>query len=428
MIDPRTLLTPNCFDVGAKTLYARHFLDGIESDWGQKLYSHHLKVWNGLLELSPPKKGLAAYLKEYQKIIEAMRDGSFDFDRSPIPVNKEGKIINGRHRLAAAIACDRSVAVRECPDEEGQELCDFSYLQSLGLEERYADAMAAEYALLKDNVYVAVVFAKHKTDQMLQELATFGRPLYWKSVELFGEGPRNLMRELYLGEHWLGNWEDGFAGASEKADLALRWNRRIGVYLFEGESLEKVTEGKLRLRQKFKRGQHALHINDSQEETDRLCKTLLNQNSLHFLNRSTLRGYANFHILFEQYQHFLQGKQSDGFAIDTSAVLAAYGLRDCRDLDFISREEIAGPSEQVNNHNEELSYHTHNRDDLLYNPENHFWHCGTKFIALHQVQAMKAKRGEAKDMTDCAMIKRLDRSWQQAVTRFLNHFTNRMRK
>lgn len=70
-------------------------------------------------------------------------------------------------------------------------------------------------------------------------------------------------------------------------------------------------------------------------------------------------------------------------------------------------KELGGPSNLINNHNDELKYHVTGRDDIIFNPKNHFWHSGVKFATLHTVQGMKAQRGEEKDQKDIAMILRM---------------------
>ncbi len=423
---PLTLFTPNTFDVCAKTIYGRFFLNDLDSSFGKRIYAHHLQVWNGLREYKPHRIGLTAFTENFQSIVRAIRDGTFDFERSPIPINAAGKLINGRHRLAAALLCNQPVITRECPDSEGKEICDFSHLcdrtyhYSKGLHGDYADAMATEYVALRKNTFIATVFCDHRPDQIIETMRYFGQPVYWKSVNLTGDARFNLMRELYLDEAWLKDWQGRFSGARLKAEAALQPEQSIGVYLFECESLRRVLECKKLLRIQFDAGQHALHINDTHEETKRLAGVLFNRNSIDFLNRSRLRGYPGFQSMLEEYRQFLRGKDSNDFCVDGSAVLAAYGLRECRDLDFISRTDGPGPSSLVNNHNEELHHHVVSRDDLLYNPENFFWHSGVKFVALHQMEAMKARRNEPKDRRDIRLIRRMGSKWRKAVARFLH--------
>lgn len=409
--DPLSLLTPDSLDLGAKVLFARYYLEGINCDFAKELYRKHLLAWNGFQEIDPPKASFEDYLSSFVDIIEAIRNGSFDFKRSPIPIDANRRVRNGRHRLAAAIACGSPVMVKENADAVGQESSDWVFFQYVGLDEKSGDAMASEYARLKKNTYVANVFAEHQPEQILEVLREYGRPVYWKKIELERGAGFNLMREFYLDEVWLSDWKAGFPGAREKARLCLEKTPQLTSYLFECESLERVLECKKKLRGLFGGNQHSLHINDTHEETMRLVRVLFNQNSLHFLGWSNFQKFPGFNKMLREYRAFLADKNVEDFCIDGSAVLAAYGLRECRDLDYLDRNDVPGPSDLINNHNEEMRYHITHKDDLIYNPNNHFWHSGVKFVALHALTGMKSNRGEKKDRKDVSMMLRLRANW-----------------
>jgi len=44
------------------------------------------------------------------------------------------------------------------------------------------------------------------------------------------------------------------------------------------------------------------------------------------------------------------------------------------------------------------------RDEIIYNPANHFYFCGLKFCTLNVVKVMKWNRREMKDMQDLKLI------------------------
>ena len=411
--DPTTLLNPNCFDMGAKLGYGRRILLGSTDNWGEKMYIHHLKVWNGLSELNPLRSGAKAYTDNFRNMLRHVGEGHFDFEQSPIPVNASNKVINGRHRLASAILHQQSVKTVVMPDSSGQEICSYSYLynksdtHSAGLDPDVANSMAVEYARYSRKCYIAVVFAQHDVSQIQAGISKFGRMVYWRLVPLEREGGFNLMRELYLDEFWVQDWTSRFSGALEKAKLSLSNNNGVGVYMFECDSLEKVLACKKELRSSFSLGQHSLHINDTQKDTLRIANILFNRNSIHFLNRAFFIQYPIFNTLFRDYRIFTKDRDKEDYCIDGSAVMSAYGLRDCRDLDFLDREgsRCLGP---INNHNEEMKHHVVSKDDILYNPSNHFWHSGVKFVALHTLNEMKTKRNEQpKDINDVRLIRRI---------------------
>jgi hypothetical protein len=44
------------------------------------------------------------------------------------------------------------------------------------------------------------------------------------------------------------------------------------------------------------------------------------------------------------------------------------------------------------------------KDDILFNPNNHFYWNNIKFATLDVVKSLKAHRGEAKDLVDVKLV------------------------
>ena len=100
--NPNDLLTYKRFDVVIKYLYASN----LSSDYYKNAYKEHLKVWNNFREGSPRKKGFEEFDNAFQHIINNTVD-------EPVPVNREGHIANGAHRLAAALYHQKPINVRD---------------------------------------------------------------------------------------------------------------------------------------------------------------------------------------------------------------------------------------------------------------------------------------------------------------------------
>src|SRR5690606_8063505 len=96
--------------------------------------------------------------------------------------------------------------------------------------------------------------------------------------------------------------------------------------------------------------------------------------------------------------------------IDGSAIMALYGIRDCHDLDILHRNEYNNlfmTDSTISSHNHELKYHHFHMENILFNPQNHFWYKGVKFVSLPVLYATKRKRNEEKDRADCERIKKV---------------------
>ena len=91
-MNPTDLLTHKRFDVVVKYLYAAN----LSSEFYKNAYKEHLKIWNGFHERNPKKNGFEEFDNAFKSIINNTVD-------EPVPVNPDGHIANGAHRLAAAL-------------------------------------------------------------------------------------------------------------------------------------------------------------------------------------------------------------------------------------------------------------------------------------------------------------------------------------
>ena len=109
-------------------------------------------------------------------------------------------------------------------------------------------------------------------------------------------------------------------------------------------------------------------------------------------------------LIFQYYEMLKIRRDRYDFCIDSSAVLSAYGLRDCRDLDFLHVNNIESLSPDIECHNHESHYYRVDKNDIIYNPTLHFYLHGIKFTNLQVVKDMKVFRNEEKDKRDVKLI------------------------
>ena len=412
-IDAIDLLSPLRFDVCAKYLYAKYY--NTKSIFPLELYSHHLKVWNNYSEYNNPnKQDLESFVRVFHEIVDSIGSEGFDIKKSYVPI-LNGKMINGAHRVAASILHNKKVLCKESPITEGQLDCGYYFLKNRhcnvegGLQSKYADAMALEYTKLKKNTFIVTLFPsafghESSVERILKRFSTI---VYDKDLNINNNGPFNYIRMLYDGEPWLSGWHDMFMGAQIKARACFKFNQRTKVYLVETDNAEGLIEAKRLIRQLYNIGKDSVHINDTHEETLRIAKSVFNDNSIHFMNKSSPRYLSNFEKYFSDYSNWLKEKDLDGdhFCIDASAVLSSYGLRDCRDLDFLYLGDfIETGTEEFSCHNHETKFYPVDKDEVIVNPDNHFYYKGLKFASPRVIKSMKQIRCEQKDLLDIQML------------------------
>jgi FkbM family methyltransferase len=414
-MDPIQLLHPKRFDLMAKYLYAQHRHLNIKSDWAKRLYLAHLHVFNGFHEPDGTgKTGPQAFLNAFEGILDSIQRSGYKDSHSLVPVGRDDIIMDGSHRVAACMLYKQPLKAMPCEVEtyayDYQFFKNFRRHVKTGLTGNWLDAMALTYAGLKDNTYIVSVFpsAPGNDDLIRSILEKCGDIVYEKSVSLRNQGPNLLMRQIYSGEEWIGNRQNNFIGARQKARLCFTGTGPVRVFLLQSNRADRVDEAKQKIRSIFNIGKHSVHINDTHEETLRLAKVFFNENSIHFLNHADPKYFIRAETLLDFYRQWLGQRTADRdrYCIDGSFVMAAYGIRDARDLDFLSAnvKDVSTGNELVSCHNDEIHHYTTSRDDILFNPENHFYFDGIKFANLDVIRSMKTKRNEQKDRRDVALI------------------------
>ncbi len=412
-IKPSELISYRRIDLIPKIIYAKSREKNIKSKWPKELYEQHIRVFNGGYELYPVKKNLQEFLKSFHKLLDSLKKGSFD-NSDPVIVSKDNILLDGAHRVSAGFAYNKEIAYKK--QNKTGPIYDFSFFKNKiryvpeGLEEKYLDYIALEYCKLKNNTYIAIIFPSVKggENEIKNILKKRTNIVYEKKIFLKNQGPLNLIKQVYSDQEWLGNWKNNFRGAKRKMMNCFINSEPLKVFLIESKNLENIIKTKEEIRKIFKIGNHSIHINDHQEETIKLAQIFFNNNSIHFINNSNQKYFKNFHNLLAKYENWIKENNfpPENFCIDGSSVLALYGIRDSEDLDFLSKSSINSKIKKIENHNSNNS-HEKEIDDLLFNPENHFYFNGLKFLSLENIKNMKLKRNELKDKMDLKMIEDL---------------------
>lgn len=387
--DPLELVVPRRADLMAKYIYAKFREWNVDCDFGLKTYYEHLRVWNGFCEAYPPKRNFEDFLNSYHSVLDSIKQEGYNTNLPPIPLDSYDNPCNGAHRISACLFYKKKAFCRQGPEK----LCldfSFDFFRKRNLDPIYLDAMALQYCELIPNTYIVTIFpsASGKGRQIESLLSQYGRVVHKKEIFFTPMGGINFVLHAYAGESWLG--EGNFAKAKGKARQCfpehLLKRNPARIYLFEAGSLENVKLCKSRIRWLFNNSNDSVHINDTHEQSILLARALFNENSVHFLNHRKENAFGNFNRLFKQYQNWIKGAQfcNEWFCIDGSAVLAVYGLRDCRDLDYLHFDDSSPPPKNhlIGSHNHELHYHALTKDHILFDPHHYFYYMGMKFCSL----------------------------------------------
>lgn len=411
-INPLNFLNYNRFDIAAKIIYGKTLIKKINVPFAKNLYLQHLKVWNNFNENEPIKKNKEDFLKSYETTLLSIKNNGFNPSYGKIPVYNNSAL-NGAHRIASSILCNEKVDAFEANLSSGQHISNYEYFKNkvnfvkTGLDDQYMDEMALEFCRNKSNLFTITLFPSHNVskDLLYKTIKTDCKIVYEKEIKLSSMGKLNFVNNLYHGETWTGNKLNNYLGIQQKSSLCFKSGNTIKVFLVEEDSLQNLVNLKKRIRDICGVGNHSIHINDTQEETWRIASSVFNKNSINMLNNRKWIETKNFDFYFEKYKNLLQNSKSkEDFCVDSSCVLSAYGLRDCRDLDFLHLNNIGVLADGISCHNEEEKYYHLKKEEIIYDPKNHFYFFGVKFASLEIVKKMKINRAEPKDIKDLQII------------------------
>ncbi len=401
------------FDLAAKTIYIKSRIAGIESLWYLDMYKQHIRVFNGGWEIGGTKRTVQDFVNVFNKLID-----EFDIHKAGIiPVGSNNIIINGAHRTTIALVKKVQLAIARQP--RAGKAYDYNFFMNRykynlptsdpprnnflpHLDRVYSDELACEFCRICPNLRIVTMFpaAVGKGEQMLKIIKKYGSIVYALSIDANLKLLDNLIKELYRGEGWIG----GFTSAKSMNKSKCCWNSKnpkLQIYLLSPSG--SCTALKKELRTLYNIGNHSVHINDTHEETFRIASSVFNANSRHFLNTATFNLNPQNQQLYKHYQATI-GANKNNYCIVSSYVLALYGLRAARDLDYIHHGPPLARYPGVDSHNSYTKQYPLPIDDIIYNPRNHLYVGGIKICSLQVLKAMKEKRAEPKDITDVGFI------------------------
>ena len=137
---------------------------------------------------------------------------------------------------------------------------------------------------------------------------------------------------------------------------------------------------------------------------------LYNANSVHFLNFAEPYKYSSIYKKSLELKDAIvqRGYELKRFIIDSSAVLEVCGLREARDVDFLTDylDVSFDTIDDVDNHESQMKYYGVEIQNLLYNPEHYFCFNGMKYLSVSRLQEMKECRNEPKDIADVELCRK----------------------
>ena len=411
-ISPLELLKIERIDLIAKMLFLEYLEDN-SLTYFLDIYREHLlafgvgKIFEGDYS---GKKGLNKFTEVFLTLYQNISIYGFDANKSVIPINQDKVILDGSHRISVAIKLNIPVPVVEFYNINADY--GYQFFKSRYLDDDKLQFMALRFTELKDSIRVLVLWPRALRDlDNYQSLINYEKILYQSDVSFTYNGFINFIVQIYKDEKWIGKIEENFKGAHLYANRLLENKSSIKIRFYLIDTTEKnLLKIKEKIRSITGLSNLAAHSSDNQQETLSISRLLLNKNSLHHLNFANLTKYKKSFKRLLAFKKLIIDSKIDlnSILIDSSSVLAAYGLREANDLDFISLEgnELIENQNDFDLHNDQynLTNFSYTLSQLIKEPQNHFYFFDVKFMSLQTLKEFKSIRGEKKDIDDVKLI------------------------
>lgn len=387
-------LHPARFDLMAKYLYIKFKEKNINTDFYKELYHQHIKTFNNCWEHPGTKVNIQQFFDAFDRLIQNMKKNGYDKNQ-PIPIGCNGIIINGAHRLVTAFFLKIN-SIFERKNEIGNSAYNYNFFlhrkANPALSRLYCDRMALEYTKINPSIRSIIIYPVatqlNKMNMLIKIIEEYGYLYYSKHCDLNRQGINNLIKEAYRGEKWIGGLFPQGWSPGGKAQRCVA-NAPTIICLVTMNDLSKCIELKERCRSLFGLGKHSLHISDYPTDTFRIASSLLNDNSIHYLNNGSNDITPQTKQLLANYFKEVGEKRED-YCLTSSLILEMYHLRPARDIDYLHKDDKKLSLEKTGVHDGKwLTYYHKHKDEIIYNPTYHFYFNGFKFATLEVIRNFK---------------------------------------
>ena len=416
-INASDLLVWNRFDLAFKLFYLDNKKQNMEL--ARKIYIEDIKAQTvGKFEEkgSKDKSSIEKYIEIFTETYNNIDKIGFDDSKTVIPLSSNGSIINGAHRISSAIHLNKEVS---CVHLDLPIMtCDYKYFFERDVSIDILDIVATQFIKYAQNTYVAFLWPSGVGSKKEAE-SKFSNIVYKKELTLTPNGAFNLLYELYKHMDWIGNAKESYSGIQKKLVECFPNFNSFTVIVFQEESLEKVRDIKEEVRKIYNIGYSSVHITDTKNEAVEISRFLLNDNALHFLNYRNLSKISLVQNELLRFKQFINKNNidTDNIILDSSIILALYGLRKNNDIDYLLDDtfSIKYIDNNIDANDKTLPFYEKEKYNLIYNPGNYFYFENLKFISFKQLYIMKSNRNKDRDINDCNMMRVLieNNAWKK---------------
>ena len=431
---PRKLLSSSRVDVAVKYMFAQSVLGksiSASPDEVASIYRQHIMIRTKGREpyREASKSTLFDFEEFYRELIRDTAENGFDFT-SPIQVSgTTGQILNGAHRLAAALSLGLDTVSVRMDFTAGGRSWDLNWFRDYGFSVTALNLIKSTWLELTEATAKFVLVwppALERFRLLNDSLTNFGETMDVAWYEL-GEGFAEFVLDVYSFQHGP-NVSETAPHIREKARRLQEYGTDVALILLDQSRKEQnmVTQDlKLALRTSIRIDslpeQDTVHMADTQAEQEHLEMIMLNERNMRSYREIPALG-ANLTRRLETLKEVMESLQLPRLScsIVGGSVLELHGIKEADDLDIVlspeSRRGQFGPKSHKLCQDVDLVAENYFRQvpveergqmsdrALVSRPANYIYRRGYKFENIELLIQKKRYSQRPKDLADLRLI------------------------
>lgn len=287
-VNARTLLTGKRFDLFAKIYYIAHYKEN--TDHALRVYVEHIKAFNpdGKEPGRDDKLSIEDFVNDFNDLISNLRDNDFDKSISIIPVDSNGVILDGAHRVAVLAYYNKEITIAKFKNVTAKANFDYQYFKKRGLSWLTMDEVALEMLNWLPNVHVMCIWPNMNENQkglIRSTLENEQTVVYRKQLKVSFKALSKFVKQIYKDQEWTKSTE----AVNDKALRCYGKGHILELIFFVFQNdLDHLITYKERLRSNFNKSKDSLHITDNAKETKNIGELTLNKTNLAQWNKVEL--------------------------------------------------------------------------------------------------------------------------------------------
>lgn len=301
VVNARTLLKPSRFDLFAKLFYIVN--KKVDYQKALEVYSAHIKAFNP--DFKEPgrtdKNSISDFVNTFDDLILQFSKSEFNSDISVIPVDSDGVILDGAHRVSVLAFYNKTVTIAQFENTFAKCPFNFEYFKKRGVKWKILNLIALEMCNWLNNIHIACIWPKIGSTASVNNVISlldndFGIGYIYKEVISLSSFI-DFIKNVYLGQEWTKN----YTAVKDKAIKCFSYNKNTTFVIFENnKGLSYVIDRKDQIRELFTFEKHSIHISDNKTETYEIANLIFNETSIWRKNTNRNTSYKFLREIKEQ--------------------------------------------------------------------------------------------------------------------------------